>query len=430
MSPALPKAIDQTTRSRQAVVAVITQVLAVVVYSWTVFREPLTRLYGWTSAQTVMPYRYSLIAAAVGTVIGGLWQDRHGPRVVATAGGILAAIGFAISAVWGDSVAGLVFGWGIIAGLGSGFAYVAPIANLVRWFPDKRGTMVGLAVMGAGISPLFWSPLIEKFIGNDAVRLHETLPRTFEVMSLIFIVGVAGTAQFYRAPPPGWSPPGFHAEVRQKRATEMSAGEMFATWQFYALWIIYLLGAAVGLTAIAQASPLLRQFSSVAPVSAGIIVGIMGICNGSGRLAWGKLSDRIGRKAALIAMNLISIVVCIGFLRSVRGFRDLVVGLCLAAFVYGGFLSVMPSCSADFFGTGNVGGNYGFLFSAWGISGFVAPGYFEGLLDRAREAGQLTAGYRDVYTKLAILTAIAALIGAMLRKPRSKASASGIAVPR
>ena len=130
--------ISETRRVRHAIVAVFMQVVVAVTYSWTVFREPLAQYHGWSKAQTIMPYRYSLLAVALGTIIGGLWQDRRGARIVASVGGILVGIGFIISAIYGTSVTGLVIGWGIVAGLGAGFVYVTPIANLVKWFPDRR----------------------------------------------------------------------------------------------------------------------------------------------------------------------------------------------------------------------------------------------------------------------------------------------------
>ncbi|MGA3186572.1 MAG: OFA family MFS transporter [Bryobacteraceae bacterium] len=408
------------SRARHAVVAVFMQMIVSVVYSWSVFRGPLAVLHGWSKAQTIMPYRYCLIIVALGCVIGGAWQDRRGARVVASVGGALVAAGFLVSAFSGNSLLGLVLGYGVLGGLGGGFAYVTPIANLVKWFPDKRGTMVGLAVMGSGLSPLFWGPLIEAIVGKDPSRFHESVPLTFIAMAIIFAVGVIGVAQFYEVPPPGWRPAGWTPTVEGPRVPDASAREMLATWQFYALWLIFLLGAAVGLTVIGQASPLIHEFAKTsAPVSAGVAVGIMGIFNGAGRLGWGTVSDRIGRRSALLAMSCVSIVACLGFLRSAAGFWDLIAGLCLAAFAYGGFLAVMPSLSADYFGQSHVGGNYGLLFSAWGICGFLVPGYFEARLDRARETGNLVAGYQDVYLKLAILAAIVAAIAAILRSPRS-----------
>jgi OFA family oxalate/formate antiporter-like MFS transporter len=420
----LTVATKPASRTRHAVIAVFMQVIVAVVYSWSVFRGPLTLWHGWTKAQTITPYRYQLVMVAVGTIIGGLWQDRRGARLVASVGGVLVAIGFLISAFFGDSLSGLVLGYGFIAGIGGGFAYVTPIANLVKWFPDKRGMMVGLAVMGSGLSPLFWSPLIEGVVGKDAARMHETIPNAFLVMAAIFLVGVVGAAQFYRVPPAGWKPAGWTPNVDRSGVREASAAQMLRTWQFYALWFIFFLGSAVGLTAIGQASPLIQEVARTsAPISAGVAVGIMGIFNAGGRLGWGTISDRIGRKPAVLAMSALSIVACLGFLRTATGFYGVLTGLCLAAFAYGGFLALMPSLSADYFGQGHVGGNYGMLFMAWGVCGFLVPGYFEGILDHFREAGNLAAGYREVYLKLAVLALLVGALAAPLRAPGRRGTA-------
>jgi len=408
------------SRARHAVIAVFMQIILAVVYSWSVFRGPLTLLHGWSKAQTITPYRYMLIMVAIGTVIGGLWQDRKGARLVASVGGLMLAFGCVLASFFSGSLLGLVLAYGVIGGVGSGFAYVTPIANLVKWFPDKRGMMVGLAVLGSGVSPLFWSPLIEWLIGKNTPSLHETIPRTFLIMAAIFAVTVVGAAQLFRVPPSGWKPAGWNPPTGRTSTRELTTGQMLGTWQFYALWAVYLLGTSVGLTAIGQASPLIQEMSHAgAPVSAGVAVGIMGLFNAGGRLSWGTISDRIGRKLTLLAMSAVSVVACLGFLRSADGFWGVITGLCLAAFAYGGYLALMPAFSADYYGQGNVGGNYGLLFMAWGVCGFLVPGYFEGILDRARDAGNLAAGYQDVYLKLAVFALIVAALGSVLRAPRA-----------
>jgi MFS transporter, OFA family, oxalate/formate antiporter len=410
------------SRARHALIAVWIQAINAVVYSWSVFRGPLTQLHGWSRAQTIMPYRYSLLLVTVGAIVGGLWQDRKGPRIVATVGALMLAAGCLISALLGGSLTWLVIGYGLIGGFGGGMVYVVPIANLVRWFPDKRGMMVGLAVMGSGLSPLFWSPLIEGVVGRDPSRVHTTLPLAFFLMAAIFVVAVAGPAQLFRLPPAGWKPPGWTTPVDRSAVRESSAGHMLTTWQFYALWLAFGLGVSVGLTAIGQASPLIQEVSRAGtPISAGLAVGIMGIFNATGRLSWGAVSDRIGRKSALFGMSCVSMIACLALLRTATGFWEVVTGLCLAAFAYGGFLAVMPAFSADYFGQSHVGGNYGLLFFAWGVCGFLVPGYFEGILDHAREAGNLAGGYRDVYLDLAILAAGVAVLAVILRSPKMEA---------
>ena len=406
-------------RWRYAATAVFMQVLLGVIYSWSIFRGPLAQLYGWSKAETIAPYRYSLLAFAAGMILAGIWQDRKGPRVVASAGGFLLGTGCLLAAWIGDTVAGLVFAYGIVAGFGVGFAYVTPIATCIKWFPDKRGMIVGLAVMGFGVGPLLFGPLLESLIGADAASLGATIPRTFLILSGIFYVGVIGAAQLYRVPPPGWRPPQWTSASARAAAVETGPRNMIATWQFYALWVLYFLGTSVGLTAIGEATPLLREMaSSTAIMSAGTALGVMSIFNGLGRLGWGSVSDRFGRKAATLGMCVVSAAACLVFLRTASTFMPLLAGLCLVAFSYGGYLALMPSFTADFYGPRNVGANYGLLFTAWGICGFVVPGYFAGIMDKAKAAGNLAAGYQEVYWTLAILAMLGAVVAAILRPPQ------------
>ena len=406
-------------RWRYAATAVFMQVLLGVIYAWSIFRGPLAQLHGWSKAETIAPYRYSLLAFAAGMILGGLWQDRKGPRVVASFGGLLLGAGCLLASQIGDTVGGLVLAYGVIAGFGVGCAYVTPIATCIKWFPDKRGMIVGMAVMGFGVGPLVFGPLLETLLGADKAQLSVTIPRTFLILSGIFFVGVIGAAQSYRVPPPGWKPPNWTAAAARVAAVDAGPREALASWQFYALWLLYFLGTSVGLTAIGEATPLLREMAGTSAImSAGTALGVMSVFNGLGRLGWGSVSDRMGRKAALLGMCALSIVACLGFLRNAAGFVPLLTGLCLVAFSYGGYLALMPSLTADFYGPRNVGANYGLLFSAWGICGFVVPGYFAAIMDKARAANDLAAGYREVYVTLSILAAAGAVVAALLRPPR------------
>ncbi len=396
------------------------QVLLGVIYSWSIFRGPLATLHGWSKAQTIAPYRYSLLTFAAGMIVAGFWQDRKGPRLVASVGGLLLAAGCLLASQMSGTVEGLVFSYGVVAALGVGFAYVTPIATCIKWFPDKRGMIVGLAVMGFGVGPLLFGPLLEALIGKDPARLGETIPRTFQVLAAMFFVGVIGAAQFYKVPPPGWKPAGWAGPAAKSGAgADLAPSQALGTWQFYLLWVVYFLGTSVGLTAIGEATPLLQEMAkSSAAMTAGAALGVMSVFNGLGRLGWGSVSDRFGRKVALFGMCAASITACMGILRQANGFGMLLAGLCLVAFAYGGYLALMPSLTADFFGPKNVGANYGLLFTAWGICGFVVPGYFAAIMDRARAAGDLAGGYSEVYWKLAVLALIGAAAAAALKAPR------------
>jgi OFA family oxalate/formate antiporter-like MFS transporter len=403
-------------RGRYAAAAIFMQVLLGIIYSWSVFRGPLEQVHGWTRAQSVMPYRYSLLAFAAGMIVAGFWQDRKGPRIVASVGGFLLALGCLIAGLMHETVEGLVIGYGLVAGVGVGFAYVTPIAMCVKWFPDKRGMIVGLAVMGFGLGPLVFGPWLEWMIGKDVALMNTSIPHTFFVLSGLFLVGVVGAAQLYAVPPAGWKPAGWNPVAGKLAAVELSPGEMLQSWKFYALWALYFVGTSVGLVAIGEASPLLREAAKGgAFMTAGAGLGVMSVFNGVGRLAWGSVSDRFGRLVALFGMCGVSVVTCAFVLRTVDGFGGLLAGLCLVAFSYGGFLALMPAMTADLFGPKHVGANYGIVFSAWGLCGFLVPGYFAGILDAARAQGDLAGGYSQVFTLLAIVAMTGAGLAFILR---------------
>lgn len=398
-------------RGRYAAAAIFLQVLLGILYSWSVFRGPLETLHGWTKAQSVLPYRYSLIVFAVGMIIGGFWQDRKGPRIVATVGAVLLSLGCAVAGAFGDRLEGLVLGYGVIAGLGVGFAYVTPISMCVKWFPDKRGMIVGLAVMGFGLGPLLFGPLLEALLGKDPSAYAQSIPKTFYVLSGIFLVGAVGATQFFAVPPAGWKPEGWTPPAGSAGDLQVSPGQAVRGVSFYLLWMLYFVGTAVGLTVIGEASPLLREAAKQgAWASAGAGLGIMSIFNGLGRLGWGSVSDRYGRGIALYGMAGLSALACFAILRQADTFTLSLLGLSLAAFCYGGYLALMPALTADFYGAKHMGANYGFVFSAWGLCGFLVPGYFAARLDSYRQAGNLAQGYADIFGLLALVAASAAAL--------------------
>jgi OFA family oxalate/formate antiporter-like MFS transporter len=423
----MSEASSGNRRARYAVAAVVMQVCLGVIYSWSVFRGPLETLHGWSKSQTIAPYRYSMISFAAAMIVAGFLQDRKGPRVVASLGGLLLGAGCLLASFLGATVGGLVFSYGVVAAVGVGFAYVTPIATCIKWFPDKRGMIVGLAVMGFGAGPLVFGPLLEALIGRDPAQLAVTIPRTFLILAFICWATVIGAAQFYRVPPPGWKPAGWNPPPAAPGSrTDLSAGEMLRTWQFYLLWLVYFIGTSVGLTAIGEASPQLQEMARTGAIlSAGAALGVMSIFNGAGRLGWGAISDRLGRKAAVLGMCACSVLGCLVFLRTATSFGPLLAGLCMVAFSYGGYLALMPSYTADFYGPKNVGANYGIVFSAWGVCGFLVPGYFARIMDRAKAANDLAAGYNEVYLTLAALALMGAVAVALLRPVRRVTASAG-----
>lgn len=407
-------------RRKLAFAAVVMQVCLGIIYSWAVFRGPLAAAYGWDKTVTIAPYRWSILFFTLAMVVAGFWQDKKGPRLVGSVGGVLLGLGCLLAAFIGHEPAGLIVSYGVVAGLGVGFAYVTPIATCIKWFPDKRGFVVGLAVMGFGVGSLIFAPLLERMMGSDPALYKETIPRTFLFLSALFFVVVTGTAQVYQVPPAGWKPEGWNppAAAAGSRRVDYSPGQMLRTWQFYAVWLLYFLGSAVGLTAIGESAPLVRELAAASAVlSGGAALGVMSLFNGVGRLVWGSLSDKFGRKQTVFGMCGVAVVACAVVLPQTADFWRVLAGLCMVGFCYGGYLALMPSIAADYYGPKNIGANYGILFSAWGAAGFIVPGHFAAIIEAAKQAGNVAAGYNTMFYQLAGLTVAGAVVAVVAKRP-------------
>ena len=193
-----------TNRWLMVVAALIMQLCLGVLYSYSVFRGPLMKEVGFTVKQAGYPYMASLFFFAVGMIVAGRWQDKAGPKKVALFGGVLLAIGAGLAGVLYTTVGGLVFAYGILGGLGVGFAYVTPIATCIKWFPDMRGTITGLAVFGFGAGTLVFGPLISKLVASSGIA------NAFFAVAAIMLVGVCGAGSMFKVPPAGYKPAGWN----------------------------------------------------------------------------------------------------------------------------------------------------------------------------------------------------------------------------
>lgn len=359
-----------TNRWLMVAAALVLQLCLGVLYAWSVFRAPLMKQFGWTVKEAGYPLMASFFFFAVGMIVAGRWQDKAGPRKVAIFGGVLLAAGCILAGAIGQSVGGMVFAYGILGGLGVGFAYVTPIATCIKWFPDMRGTITGLAVFGFGAGTLVFGPLINKLIASMG------LANTFYTVGVIMLVCVCGAGSFFKVPPAGykpagWNPPAPSASTPTK--SDWTPNEIIGNGQFYVLWLIYLFGAAAGLMIIGQAVPIGLEVAKLDPKVAAGGLGTMALLNGLGRLVHGSISDKIGRKNTVILCFAEYLVAFLLLLPNADTFTKWLVGICIVGFAYGGYLAIMPSLTADYFGTKSLGANYGYLFTAWGIAGVCGP---------------------------------------------------------
>ncbi len=392
-----------------AVAAVIMQLCLGAVYGWSVFVKPLISREHWTLTQVSLNFTLAIVFLGVGTVIGGLWQDRVGPRLVASVAGVLYGAGYMVASLASarHSLVGLYLGYGVLSGIGMGMGYICPVATLVKWFPDRRGLMTGVAVCGYGAGALVMSPIAARSI------LAVGVPPTFLYLGIAYLILVVITAQFYRNPPQGWRPAGWEPRSAVSRAAttyDFSVKEAMQTWQFWLLWIMLFLNVSAGIMIISQASPMAQQLVGLSAVSAAGIVGVISIFNGLGRVFWAAVSDFLGRARVYFLLYLIQIVVFFSLphLHSATLFTVAVaaVGLC-----YGGGFGTMPSFTADFFGPKFMGGIYGWILLAWGAAAIPSPI----LIARVR---QTTGTYQTAIMVIAIVMVCSLALPLIARRPK------------
>ena len=337
-------------------------------YGMSVFMLPLEQEFGWTRAQTSWVTTIGLALIAVWYVIAGFIQDRRGPRAVAVIGGLLFSAGFFLAS-YTRSLSMFYLTAGVIAGTGSGFGYAIPTSVGSKWFPDKRGLVIGLMVGGYGAGSGVFGPLALTLIDRVGWR------STFQILSLIFLVMTMTGAYLLRNPPAGYLPPGWHPSKTRgvaRAGADVHAAVMLRLPIFWQLWIAYCLGTTAGTMVISQLVPFARSAGHSAAVAAfALTVGAIG--SASGRVLSGWLSDYAGRLNTLRVMLVVSIF-AMPLLFVFRG--NLILFYVLLAtvyYAYGTQLSVYASTSADFFGTKNVGFNYGLLLLAWGVAAILGP---------------------------------------------------------
>jgi len=375
-------------------------------YAWSVFVAPLEARFGWKRADTSMVFTIAVIVFALSFVVAGRIQDQFGPLWCSLVGGILVSLGFYLCA-YTTSLSYLYVCFGVIGGLGNGFGYATPIPVMAKWFPDKRGLAVGLAVGGYGAGSAVFGPLAQlKLIPAYG------LPATFRILGVIFLVMTIAGALLLRNPPVGYRPDGWSPEAVKSAGSEgdFTPGEMLRMPTFYLMWVGFALGCSAGLMVISQLVP----FAKSVGIAAGalstmtLVVGAFG--NASGRILSGWVSDRLGRINVLRTMIGISMVAMPALYAAGSQVALLYAAVFVVYWCYGTQISVNGVAASDFWGTKNAGVNYGILFTAWGVAGIIGPRIGGVLYDRYHN-------YQAAFYTAAVLAGVALLCELSARRP-------------
>ncbi|MBN1820330.1 MAG: OFA family MFS transporter [Prolixibacteraceae bacterium] len=363
--------------------AILIQLALGAIYAWSVF-TPSLKSAGWSSEDTQWVFAIGLASFALFMVFAGKKLNSWGPRTLSWTGGIILGIGYLLAGLFGGTnFTALLILIGLIGGMGIGFAYVVPIAVGMRWFPDKKGMITGLAVAGFGFGATLWV----KLAGSWGHLIENTsLSTTFTIYGIAFAAMVIIGGIWMKFPPAGWKPKGFEAKEENQKAVvskikDFTVNEMLGKIQFYLIFFTFVFSAGAGLMSIGLMKLYPMQAlmeSGVSETAASAISGtamavFYSLANGLGRIIWGMLSDKLGRKRSIILMTAIQGVTVILFTYMAGSEMLLYLGATLIGFNFGGNFALFPTITADTFGAKNVGQNYPFVFLAYGVGGILGP---------------------------------------------------------
>ena len=403
-----------------ATAGVVMQVALGAVYAWSVFRVPLSDAYGTGVSAVNTTFSIAILALGFAAFFGGLWMNKSGPRIVALSAGVLYGAGIFLASFAQPSLWILYLTYGLMAGIGIGLGYIVPVATLIKWFPDKRGFITGIAVAGFGAGALVTAPIAKQLV--QGVGLFPT----FAILGILYLVMVVGAALFMKNPPEGWTPEGWEPEEEEsgeRTGVDYELRGALKTWQWYALWALLFLNVTAGIAIISEADPIAQELSGVAPATAAWLVSIISVGNAAGRFLWAWLSDAIGRKWVFLVMFLLQ--AALFFLLPIVGvsFVMLAIFSFIIVSCYGGGFGTMPAFNADYFGSKNVGMIYGLMITAWGFAGVLGPQLISIMYDATRS-------YAGAFYILAGIMLVSSIVPFIVRPPKREATAPAEAEAR
>ncbi len=391
-----------------AIAGVFLQIALGAVYAWSVFRVPLAKQFGWSISEVTLTFTISIFVLGFAAFFGGLWLNRKGPRVVALTGGTLYGLGIFLAS-FTHRLSWLYLTYGVVGGIGLGLGYIVPVAVLVKWFPDRRGLITGIAVGGFGAGALITAPVATRLIQSVGVL------STFAYLGIAYLIVTLVTGLFMQNPPDGWKPEGWTPTASQtshRAGRDFTLSEALKTWQWWALWLLLFLNTCAGISIISQEAPLFQELTGVTAVVAASMVGLASIGNAVGRVFWAWVSDSITRRVTFLVMFL-SQILLFWFLPNIATASLMTIAAFVVLMCYGGGFGTMPAFAADYFGPKNVGPIYGLMLTAWGFASVFGPL----LIAHMRE----TAGsYRGALHVIAGIMAISAVLPVLVRPPRTR----------
>jgi len=368
------------------------------IYAFSVFNKPLTKIIGiteqlpedWKLAELGWIFTIAIFFLGASTAVLGKWVERVGPRqtmffaaIFFSSGFLLSSLGIYLHELWM-----LYLGSGVLGGIGLGLGYISPVSTLIKWFPDRPGMAIGMAIMGFGGGAMIASPLSVYLIEFYATETSAGVSETFLTMGLLYLVVMLFGSFIVRIPPENWKPKGYDPTTTKKNklitTQNVLVDEAVKTPQFWLLFIVLGLNVSAGIGVLSQASVMIQEMFSTENIGAteavtardaAIFVGLLSLFNMIGRFVWSTLSDYLGRKTTYSIFFILGIFlyILIPFTVEIGSVLLFTITFSIIISMYGGGFATIPAYLKDMFGPKQIGAIHGKLLLAWSMAAIIGP---------------------------------------------------------
>lgn len=389
-----------SNRTRIASIAgcLIVQLCVGIIYLWSILKTPMEQAFGCAADELSMVSSYMLSAFVIGCLLGGILNDKKGPRFTCRIGVQAFAMGIVTSA-WlrSETISLINVTYAGLSGLGSGLAYSACVSCVQKWLPDRRGLATGLAVSSFGLSTVIFAPVFKGLINLFTSELTGLVDfgGVFSTLALIFLTaGLVGCVLIHL--------PEEQEAVRSEftAVSGMNLGTAVRTHQYWCIFFtVFFINGTWNLTV-----PILYDLGierGLTAAAATFAVSFTGIPNAAGRLIMASLSDKLGRRTCTCLLSVMTAAAALLMIVAKSWVFIVVVGI--IAFAYGGPSSINAAMTTDYFGPRYSGTNYGVIMLALGASSL-----FFNILSATVLNGSMSLSF--------IVAAVSALIPSMLMK--------------
>ena len=372
------------------------------VYAWSVLTRPIMADMSFTLSQTTWTFSLAILMLGLSAGFLGSFAEKIGPKK----SGLLAML-FWVTGLLGTAYALSIHNltllylfYGIIGGIGLGIGYITPVSTLVKYFPNRPGFATGLAIMGFGLASLIAGPLMQYLVAQVG------LVDTFIILGVIYLVIMGASSLYLKAPQPKHpTRPTKDKSTMYVHNHGMLANDAMKTWQFGALWWVFFINITCGIGLLSLASPMAQETIGMTPAAAASLVGIIGIFNGGGRIAWSTISDYFGRAQTYMLFFIIQII-AFYLLAETNNALIFQILILLIITCYGGGFACMPAYLADLYGIRQLSTIHGRILTAWGLAGIVGPM----LVSYFHEAGYGYTTALECFAALFVINTIIAIV--------------------